>query len=183
MAEVIKEKLAWQLLESCPDAVELFNVDGFIIYINNAAAQRFEKSADELLGSNIWNLYPPSKTAHRKTVVNKATNSGFPVQFTDRFEDQWVDVLICPLPGPDGKIEAVATYTQDITRQVQAEERLKLVSLQLFTNQEDERRRIAQDLHDDIGQGMTALILNLRAIQHDVGTSHLGVGDQIRGTI
>ncbi len=183
MAKVSEQTLAWELLEACPDAVELFDLEGSIIYINSAAVRRYAKSADELVGTNIWNLYPPSKTAHRKTVVNKATNSGLPVQFTDGFENQWVNVLICPIPGLNGKIEAVATFTQDITRQIQAEERLKLVSLQLFTDQEDERRRIAQDLHDDIGQSMTALILNLKAIQHDVVTGQTDVGDQIKGTI
>ena len=61
----------------------------------------------------------------------------------------------------------MVTYTHNITRQIVAEEQLKLVSLQLLTNQEDERRRIAQDLHDDIGQSMTALLLKLKTISDD----------------
>ncbi len=44
------------------------------------------------------------------------------------------------------------------------EARLKQLTQQLITVQEAERRRIAQDLHDDIGQAMTALILRLNAI-------------------
>ena len=57
------------------------------------------------------------------------------------------------------------------------------MSLQLLTDQEDERRRIAQDLHDDIGQGMTALILNLKTIHSGVTTGRRELGDQIQETI
>jgi two-component system sensor histidine kinase DegS len=76
--------------------------------------------------------------------------------------------MICPIRGEDGAIEHLATYTRDITRQIRAEEGLKLMTLQLLTYQEDERRRIAQDLHDDIGQSMIALILNLKAIHGEI---------------
>jgi two-component system sensor histidine kinase UhpB len=48
--------------------------------------------------------------------------------------------------------------------QLQAEKRLKQLAYQLITIQEAERRRISQDLHDDTGQGMTALLLCLNAI-------------------
>jgi signal transduction histidine kinase len=52
--------------------------------------------------------------------------------------------------------------------QLQAEMRLKQLTYQLITVQEAERRRISQDLHDDTGQGMTALLLRLNAIQSSI---------------
>ncbi|MGA2489205.1 MAG: ATP-binding protein [Anaerolineales bacterium] len=183
MTRAIEQKLLWELLEACPDAVELFDLDGKILYVNKAGALYHANSADEILGTSIWNLYPPSQAAHRKTMMNKATNSRLPIQFTDRYDDHWVEVVICPIERPSGKVEEVATYTHDITRQIRAEEQLKLVSLQMVTNQEDERRRIAQDLHDDIGQGMTALILNLKAIPGQLVLDREDIGDQIKNTI
>lgn len=181
--KAIEQDLLWELLETAPVAVELFDLDGTIHYINTAAALRYAKPAEELVGVNIWSLYPASQAAHRKTIVNQAINTGLPVQFTDQWEEQWVNVSISPIAGPGGQTERVVIYTQDITRQINAEERLKLVSLQLFTNQEDERRRIAQDLHDDIGQSMTALILHLKAIHSDIASGRRDAGDQIQGTI
>jgi two-component system sensor histidine kinase UhpB len=60
---------------------------------------------------------------------------------------------------------------QDITlrkraesERMEAEKQLKELTQQLITIQEAEWKRIAQDLHDDIGQGMTALLLRLNAI-------------------
>lgn len=183
IARTVKENLVWELLEASPVAIELFDLDGIILYINNAAASRFAKSANELLGNNIWGLYSLSQVAHRKTIVNQALKTRLPVQFTDRWGEQWVEVQIHPVCGPSGEIEKIVTYTHDITRQINAEERLKLVSLQLLTDQEDERRRIAQDLHDDIGQSMTALILNLKAIDDEIVSGRMEARSQIKETI
>jgi PAS domain S-box-containing protein len=181
MSKVIE--LLRELLEACPDAIELFGLDGTILYVNKKAAMYHAKSADEIMGTNISGVYPPSQAVHRMTLIKRATNSGHSVQFTDRYDDHWVDVTICPIKKSSGKVEEVVTYTHDVTRQIRAEEQLKLVNLQMFTNQEDERRRIAQDLHDDIGQSMTALILNLKTIHSQLIFDREDVGDQIKETI
>jgi PAS domain S-box-containing protein len=183
MTRAIEQKLLRELLEACPYAVELFDLDGIILCVNKAAAVYHAKSEDELLGTSIWDLYPPSQAAHRKTIMNKAIDSGLPIQFTDHFDDHWVDVVIAPIEGPSGKTEGAVTYIHNITRQIRAEEQLKLVSLQLFTNQENERRRIAQDLHDDIGQSMIALILNLKTIHGQLIPDQEDIADQIKETI
>ena len=183
MIKASEQDLLWGLLDAYPIAVELFDPEGIILYINKAAAARYAKTAAKMVGVSIWNLYSPAEAAHRKTIVNQAINTGLAVQFTDQRGEQWVNVLVSPRPGASGKIEQIAIYTHDITRQINAEERLKLVSLQLLTDQEDERRRIAQDLHDDIGQSMTALILNLKAIHSGIVAGRKEAGDQIQGTI
>jgi len=183
MIRAIEQTLLQELLEAYPDIIELFDLDGTILWVNKASVEYRSKSENELLGTSIWNLYPLSQAAHRKTMMNKAINMGKPIQFTDQFEEHWVDVVIAPIKGPSGKPEGVVTYTHDITRQINAEEQLKLVSLQLFTNQEDERRRIAQDLHDDIGQSMIALILNLKTIHSKLIPDQEDVAEQIKETI
>ncbi len=183
MKENLQIELAWEILDSCPSAVELFEPNGTILYINKAAAQRYGRSADELLGTCIWEQYPPSQAAHHRVIINKVVDSKLPVQFTDRTEEQWASVLICPISGANGSIERIVTYTHDITQKIIAEERLKLAYLQLFTNQEDERRKIAQDLHDDIGQSMIALLLNLKSMQGEITTGRKDMRDYVKETI
>ena len=55
----------------------------------------------------------------------------------------------------------VAERTTDL---IDANERLRVLSRRLIEVQEMERRTIARDLHDEIGQALTAMKLNLREL-------------------
>jgi PAS domain S-box-containing protein len=54
-----------------------------------------------------------------------------------------------------------------------AHERLQILSRRLVEVQETERRRIAHELHDEIGQTLTAVHINLQALQHPMDTTQL----------
>jgi PAS domain S-box-containing protein len=70
----------------------------------------------------------------------------------------------------DGTRVAIA---QDITERKRAEEILQTFSQRLIETQEAERRRVARELHDEIGQALTAIKINLQAVQHSAGASPL----------
>jgi PAS domain S-box-containing protein len=55
-----------------------------------------------------------------------------------------------------------------------ANARLQALSRQLVTAQEDERRRIARELHDEVGQMLALVKLNIRAVQRAAGAAELG---------
>jgi two-component system sensor histidine kinase UhpB len=180
---VEKEKLAWALLDASADEIGLFNLDGSIVCINGTWRRRLGKPLEALIGTSIWSLVPPEKTGHRHIILSKVVGTGLPVRFVDKQGDQWHEILFSPVYGREGEVEEIFTCTHNITQQIRTEERLKLMALQLLTIQEDERRRIAQDLHDDIGQNMTALILSLKAIDSGIAAGRKNVGEQVKETI
>lgn len=61
-----------------------------------------------------------------------------------------------PIHGIDG-VDRVVCITRDITDQKRVEEEFKRLSGQLLLSQDEERRRIARDLHDATGQNLVAL--------------------------
>ncbi|NOT53898.1 MAG: response regulator [Deltaproteobacteria bacterium] len=60
--------------------------------------------------------------------------------------------------------------TQEIAARRQAEEGLHTLSRQVLDAQESERRRLARELHDEIGQALTAIKFNLHAAQRQPET-------------
>src|SRR5215472_6230058 len=77
-----------------------------------------------------------------------------------------VSVSYFPVEGPSG-VDRVACIMQDITERKQVEEALAGISRRLIEAQEQERKRIARELHDDIGQRLSLLIVELDQLQRN----------------
>jgi signal transduction histidine kinase len=73
-----------------------------------------------------------------------------------------------------GQQVGMAIHNARLFNQVQVgQRRLKRLSQELLEVQEAERRHIARELHDEIGQALTAMKVNLQTIQHLKGGSNL----------
>ena len=78
------------------------------------------------------------------------------------------DLLVSyfPIEGPSG-IDRVACILQDITDRKQMEEALSRMNQKLIESEEQERARIARELHDDINQRLALLALQLDQLQEN----------------
>jgi PAS domain S-box-containing protein len=139
----------------------------------------------------------PDRELEMAAVQGRFTDEGWRVRKDGT--SFWASVVITALHGPDGKLKGFAKVTRDLTERRALEERtqelnrelrgrmnqlmesrsqleirtleLQRLSGQLLRIQDDERRRIARDLHDDLGQHLTALKMALedkgREVQAD----------------
>jgi signal transduction histidine kinase len=80
------------------------------------------------------------------------------------------DATASPLFDPSGKIRGCVEVLRDITDRQRAEDSLRQLSAQLLRAQDDERRRIAQDLHDSTAQNLAALAVNLVRMDLQAGS-------------
>jgi PAS domain S-box-containing protein len=73
----------------------------------------------------------------------------------------WTEDRVTFLRDPDGRPIGCLGVTRDISERKQAEDALRTLSHRLVEVQETERRQIARELHDEIGQALTGLKLLL----------------------
>jgi PAS domain S-box-containing protein len=178
-----REEAAWDLLDAITDRIILVNRQGKILWANQTASKRLDKSLEALIGVCIWDFYPRQKINHDKILFNKVVTTGHPLSFIDKEDDRWVELLIYPINYGNGKPEKVAFQARDLTAQLEAEEAFKRVSLQLISAQEDERHRISQELHDEIGQQMTVLLMELHSVQTALEVDHAHFANNIKEAI
>lgn len=176
------EETARALLNATTERAALLDTEMVILAINQTWAQRIGKSVSELIGRTLDEL-EPSEVARTKEMFDAVIRSGKPLRFLGNRGGRILDNQLYPIFNKDGKITRVAIFCQDITDQKQAEMALhrtneilfkehlkrKLLSKNLINLLEEDRRHIAMELHDQIGQALTTLKMDLEMILHKLG--------------
>ncbi len=84
---------------------------------------------------------------------------------------RWIRSRAFPVWGEDGTLVRTAGIAEDITSLKMQEDALRRLTQQLVAVQEEERREIARELHDEIGQTLTSLSLSLEMIGRNTAVS------------
>jgi PAS domain S-box-containing protein len=154
------------LFESAPDGIYLIDQKGNFIGGNKAMEEMADYRRDELFGKNFAEAGLLSQEQVLKAVATLEKNTiGNPVEpdeFTLKRKDgSYITVEIRTFPVRIGNQTLALGIARDISARKQAEKKLldyqaqlKSLASQLSLSEEHERRRLATDLHDRIGQSL-----------------------------
>lgn len=175
--EVLRERTAMfeGLFESAPDAILVVNCEGRLLRVNRQAERMFGYLREALRGQHIKTLLPDRfREQHAEHCAGYFSEPGIHPMGTGseiygRRKDGHefpVDVMLSHLETNEGIV--ALSVVRDITRHKEADEalreyaqRLQTLSHRLVEVQEAERRHLALELHDEIGQLLTGLKLSL----------------------
>jgi len=158
-----------ELFENARDAIYVHDLEGKYMRVNRAAEELSGYRREEIVGHSFVEFVAPEYIQQvRKRFCAKLAKQG---ETTYEFDVIAKDGRRVPVEVSsraiyeNGLMIGVQGTARDITERKLAQDALQMFSRQLIEAQEDERRRIARELHDQIGQVLTAVKMNLHTVQ------------------
>jgi PAS domain S-box-containing protein len=157
-----------ELFENARDAMYVHDLNGTYTSVNHAAEELTGYSREEIVGHNFTEFISEEHIKHvRNNFCGKLASRGETSYEVDVIakDGRRVPVEVSSRAiYENGLIVGVQGTARDITERKQAQDALQMFSRQLIEAQEEERRRIARELHDQIGQVLTAVKMNLHTV-------------------
>jgi two-component system sensor histidine kinase UhpB len=100
----------------------------------------------------------------------------------------WINLTVSLFRGEEGEARKLVAVIEDISARKSTEQRMKALASQMSLAEERERRRIARELHDQVGQTLALSRLRIAAVRKGVEDGPLaglldGVSENLLGAI
>lgn len=138
------------LLNVTTESIILFEKNGIIHAINETAAGRLGNPKEEFNGKCFYDYLPVDIANSRKRHVDEVIQTGMPLRFEDERENYLFDINLYPILNNNSEVESIAFFARDLSPILKLQKEIISIS-------ENERQRIGLDLHDDLGQHLTAI--------------------------
>jgi PAS domain S-box-containing protein len=152
------------ILERVSDGFTALDKSWRYTSVNTGGGRMLGRDAKQLIGRHIWTEFPEGRGQKFHLAYEQAFEEQRPIQLREFYPPwkRWFENRIYPSP------EGISIFFTDVTEQVQAQEQLRATNEQLRALaarldaiREEERRLIAREIHDQIGQALTSLKLDV----------------------
>jgi PAS domain S-box-containing protein len=113
------------LLDATQESLLLLDKEGLIIAVNRTAARRNQRTPQELIGTNRFDILPQDLRESRKAHFNIVLQSGNPADFEDSRDGMVFHHVYYPVQDKTGAVIGVAIFAQDITERRHLEDEMK----------------------------------------------------------
>lgn len=180
------------VIEFAPDAFVLTDNDGRIVQINARSEELFGYHRSELIGLPVETLIPDrlrgKHEGHRKTYADESRSLRMGVGLSCLRKDGTEfpgDINLSPLNTGRGRL--LMAVVRDVTESLRTQQeisdsrrRLREMAMQGEAMREHERKNIAREVHDELGQVLTALRMDLTFLDLRHGSQLPALKDKLQ---
>lgn len=182
-------ELAYRVLfDQMNEGAVTLTCDGLIAYCNRTFAAIVRLPLPRVVGAPLRRFVPPAQRERfeaLRTTGSRENARGDLSLVAGDGTPLVVAVSFAPLHAEGGAEPiGVVGVIRDIGERKQQEELRNRLIEQVMTAQDEERRRIARELHDETGQSLTAVLVGLRTIEASrTRREAAGLARKLRGTV
>lgn len=155
------------IIDSLGDELVVIDRDFRVVRVN-AVVERRHGDGVSLIGQTCYEVThggvpcrPPDCECPLRAVFRNGKARRVMHRLSEPGGARYMEVIASPLFGSDGQINGVVELMRDVTEEKRlAAQRVELLR-RVLSAQEDERKRIARELHDETSQTLTALLYAL----------------------
>ncbi len=187
------------LVQASPVGIVSLDAQGLCRLWNPAAEKIFGWSEKEVLGRPLPTVAPEQSNEHRflreRVMEDKAFTDLEVVRYRKDGTRVYTSLSTAPLRDPNGCINGLLGLMVDMTQRKQVElqlnqsrDQLRALTTRLNSAREEEGARIAREVHDELGQAMTSLKLDLSWVARrlslpETADSRAQMLERIQGTM
>ncbi len=187
------EKKYSTLVESSLTGIYI-DQDGVIVFANSKFAEIYGYSREEIEGMDAWRLvYTEDRALTDEIRAKRLRGDEAPFEYEARGlkkngEVIWVTrrntrIEFEGRPAVLGNVVEITERKRMEKALQESETKLRLLSSHLLTAQEKERRRLSNEIHDELGQSLLVLKLQLRAIEKKLGKDEVTLREDCESTL
>ena len=180
------------IMDSVPAMIYYKDTKNRIIRANKTLAKSLKIPVKNLIGKTTEELFSRKQSENMKkddeeVIISGKTKKNIIQPDTTSDGIRWLITDKIPYRDKEGKVIGVISLSKDITKEKQIEDKLqdylkqikqdrknlKRLSKKLINVQEEERRKISVRIHDDIGQNIAALKINMSVIEEAISKNNI----------
>ncbi|MGA8571248.1 MAG: PAS domain-containing protein [Desulfobaccales bacterium] len=176
--------------------IGLIDLQGRFLSVNSAFEEMLGYGEEELRGRRIDELtHADDRQRTLELFGELASGRRESYRIEKRYQRKngqylWCRVTASLVQDPEGQPLYVAGVAEDITQRKEtemrlreSEEKLRHLASQLMSAQEDERKRISRELHDELGQALLVLKLQAREIKKELPSNEQRLREDCEGML
>jgi two-component system NarL family sensor kinase len=157
------------MVETIDEGAAMLAEDGAVLYANRSFAEIFEVSLEKFIGSPLNQFVMGEDQALLNTLISDAHRNIVRGEIRlDTGKQRPRTIRLTLSPVTEGNVQTICVVATELTALIETNEALRVselslrrLSARLLKLQDEERRRIARDLHDTTGQKIAVLAMTL----------------------